>query len=483
MFRKEFYSVCKKFVLNRRIHTSVVSCDNVENFEHPLKRTVRVLAQDFQRIVRKANKFTSDGIFPTHADIVIIGGAAIGSSIAYFLKHKTGLTGLRVVVIEKDNTYSQCSTVLSLGGLRQQFSLAENIQMSLFGAEFLRTLKHRFGPDADVHFTPNGYLMLATEHGAQQLLDNAKLQKHLGAINTVLNKDDLKQRFPWLNVDDVEVGCFGLEKEGWFDPWALLTILKRGAINLGAEYIQGEAVGFSFKTQQDIYMDGALTGSYEGLDAVQIKLPDGETKSIKFAYCVIAAGAESGKIAKLAKVGCGPEMLTVPLPVERRKRYVYCFDCQGEPPGLNTPLTVDYTGAYFRREGLGGSFLAGLSPPPEEEPDVLNLDVDHQYFDDKLWPLLAHRVPAFNSIKVRSAWGGYYDFNAFDENGIIGPHPYYYNLYFATGFSGHGIQQSPAVGRAIAEHIVDGRFQTLDLTRLGFDRLLLDKPMYEVCIV
>jgi len=214
-----------------------------------------------------------------------------------------------------------------------------------------------------------------------------------------------------------------------------------------------------------------------------LKLPSGEINSMKFAYCIIAAGGDSGHVANLAKIGSGSGMLSIPLPVEKRKRYVYCFDCQGDGPGINTPLTIDYTGTYFRREGFGGTYVGGLSPNPNEEPPVDNLDVDYKYFDERVWPNLANRVPAFNSIKVRNAWGGYYDYNCFDENGIIGPHPYYHNLYLATGFSGHGIQQAPAVGRAVAELILDGDFQTIDLTRFGFDRLIVDKPMFEAGIV
>ncbi|KAB0794704.1 hypothetical protein PPYR_11543 [Photinus pyralis] len=483
MISRQLYKLCKTIVrTNRAVHTSAI---HFEEPEHPFKRTVRILTDDVRNFLKSPLRGFSppSDIFPRHADILIIGGGAVGSSIAYFLKEKTGLRGVNIVVIEKDTTYSKCSTVLSVGGLRQQFSLPENIQMSLFGAEFLRSVKKRFGPDSDVYFTPNGYLMLATEHGAQQLIDNSKIQTELGAVNKVLSKRELKERFPWMEVEDVEAGCLGLEKEGWFDPWALLGMLKRGATNMGTQYINAEAVGFNFEDQQDVIVDGQLTGTYQRLDSVDVKLPDGEVKTIQFAYCVIAAGAESGELAKLAKIGNGEGMLTVPLPVERRKRYVYCFECQEHGPGLNTPMTIDYTGAYFRRDGLGGAFIAGLSPQPEEEPPTTNLEVDHEFFNSRLWPLLAQRVPAFNALKVRSSWAGYYDYNMFDENGIIGAHPYLFNLYIATGFSGHGIQQAPAVGRAVAELIIDGGFQTIDLTRLGFDRLLIDKPMYEVCIV
>lgn len=167
-----------------------------------------------------------------------------------------------------------------------------------------------------------------------------------------------------------------------------------------------------------------------------------------------------------------------------RKRYVYVFQCQGQnEPGLNTPLTIDPTNTYFRRDGLGGNFICGRSPSPEKEPCVDNLDVDYDYFDTDIWPVLAKRVPAFECIKVSNAWSGFYEYNTFDENGIVGSHPYYHNLYIATGFSGHGIQQAPAVGRAISELIMDGRFRTIDLTRLSFDRIIVDQPMFEVNII
>ncbi|CAH0557727.1 unnamed protein product [Brassicogethes aeneus] len=466
----------------RSLHGSVRKCDK---FENPFTRTFRVLKDDLSRKKQQLMQPTTSGVanvFPSHADIVIIGGGAVGSSIAYWLKQKTNADALKIVVVERDPTYKECSTVLSVGGLRQQFSLPENIQLSLYGAEFLRTLKKRFGPDAETNFTPHGYLVLASEEGAQQLMDNQKLQKELGAVNVLLTKEKLKERFPWMNVDNVELGCLGLEKEGWFDPWSLLQILKKGAKDLGTEYIHGDVVDFNFTARSDIMVEGTQQGSYEGINELIVQLPNGERKPIKFAYCILAAGGHSGEIAELAKIGLGPGMLSVPLPVQNRKRYVFNFKCPGIPPGINTPLTVDYSGAYFRRECLGGSFICGLSPPPEEEPIADNLEMDHSYFDEKIWPILANRVPAFESIKVTGGWSGYYDYNCFDQNGIIGPHPYYFNMYIATGFSGHGIQQAPAVGRAVAELILDGRFQTIDLSRFSFDRLIVDKPMFEIGI-
>ncbi|XP_019864869.1 FAD-dependent oxidoreductase domain-containing protein 1 [Aethina tumida] len=470
---------CK--TVTRAFHTSPKRLSEREN---PISRTFRILREDLTRkkksVVNRSDELTN--LFPSHADIVIIGGGAVGSSVAYWLKEKTNAHALRIVVLEKDPSYSKCSTTLSVGGLRQQFSLPENIHMSMFGAEFLRTLKKRFGPEAEVNFTPHGYMVLASEDGAQQLLDNSKLQRELGAVNTVLTRDDLKERFPWMNVDDVELGCLGLEKEGWFDPWSMLNVLRKGAQDLGTQYIHADVVDFTFHSRSDIMVEG-IEGNYQAVNEVIVKLPNGERKSIHFAYCVLAAGCDSGEIAELAGIGLGNGMLSIPLPVEKRKRYVYNFNCPHMPPGINTPLTCDFSGMYFRRECLGGSFICGLSPPPEEEPLCDNMDVDHTYFDEKIWPLLANRVPAFEAVKVTGGWSGFYDYNRYDENGIIGAHPYYFNMYLATGFSGHGIQQAPAVGRAIAELILDGRFVTIDLTRLGFDRLIVDKPMYEQHII
>ncbi|XP_044750384.1 FAD-dependent oxidoreductase domain-containing protein 1 isoform X2 [Coccinella septempunctata] len=469
------------------VYKRTICCSNIlykKKRINPILRTWNVLKGDFQNMAPnfQDNELRVLNSFPSHTDILVIGGGIMGTSVAYWLREKSGVRGVNVTVVEKDPTFSKSSTVLSVGGLRQQFSLPENIQMSLYGAEFLRTIKERFGPDADVCFTPNGYLTLAGEDGAHQLLDNHKLQKSLGANNIILNKVQLKEKFPWMNVDGIELGCLGIEKEGWFDPWSLLNLMKKGATELGTRFIHGEVTEFLF-AESNILVSGDEEGArYVGSNEVVIKLPSGEEKTITFSVCVIATGSETNEIAKLAGIGTGKGILSVPVPVEKRKRYVYKFACRDDPPGINTPMTIDKTGTYFRRECIGGTFICGLSPSPEDEPQTDNLDVDYDFFDKSIWPILAERVPAFNCLKRQSGWSGYYDYNYYDQNGIIGIHPYYHNFLLATGFSGHGIQQAPAVGRAIAELILDGKFQTIDLTRLGFDRLIVNKPMYEVAI-
>jgi FAD-dependent oxidoreductase domain-containing protein 1 len=283
--------------------------DNDPKFEHPVRRTGRILKNDLLRAKYRVEDFFSGGktqkhkmplekidqfienredvrMFQTHCDVLIIGGGAMGSSIAYNLK-KAARHGLNVVVLEKDPTYQQCSTTLSVGGLRQQFSLPENIQMSLYGADFIRRAKEHLGEETEVNFQPYGYLMLASEEGAQTLKENSRLQVELGARNELLTAKRLKAKFPWLNTEGIALGCHGLEKEGWFDPWALLLGYKRKALELGAHYTQGECVGFEFQDQPTMIIAGH-EGQYRALDRVLAKLPDGTIEPIKFGICIIA---------------------------------------------------------------------------------------------------------------------------------------------------------------------------------------------------
>lgn len=399
----------------------------------------------------------------------------MGASSAFWLKSRALQLGrkVNVLVVERDAGYTSASTVLSVGGVRQQFSLAENIEMSLFGYNFVVNGREHLG-DVDLCYQPNGYLILASEKGAHILAKNSKLQNELGARNELLGPEALRQRFPWLSTEGVELGCHGIDKEGWFDPWALLMGYKKKARALGANFANGSVVGFEWNDS------GGLSGAV-------VDAGDGLQRTVKFDTCVLAAGAYSGQVARLAGIGdkeAKEASLSVALPVEPRKRYVYVVSTQGKNcPGLATPLTVDPDGTYFRRDGLCGNFLCGRSPNEDEEPECETLDVDHGYFETDVWPTLANRVPAFESVKIQSSWAGFYDHNTFDENGVIGRHPHYSNLFIAAGFSGHGIQQTPAVGRAISELILDGKFTTLDLSRLGFERLVNQQPMHEVNIV
>jgi len=186
---------------------------------------------------------------------------------------------------------------------------------------------------------------------------------------------------------------------------------------------------------------------------------------------VNAAGPWSARVAA---------WLGIDLPVRARKRMVYVVSCHDELPGC--PLVIDPSGVWFRREGR--HFLAGRSPVGgEPDPDEPPLEVEHAMFEDIVWPAIAARAPAFEVLKLVSSWAGYYEMNLFDHNGVVGPHPAAPNVIHAAGFSGHGMQHSPAVGRGVAELVAKGGYGTLDLSPLAFTRLLENRPLLERSVV
>ncbi len=386
--------------------------------------------------------------------VAIVGGGIIGSAIAYFLMAEPAFGGT-VLVVEKDSSYAESSTALSAGSVRQQFSVEENIRISLFCSEFLNAI-HEYlevdGEAPDVGFIEAGYLFLASPAGLDLLRQNHDLQRRCGADVLLLTPDELKARFPWLKVDDLAAGSLGTKNEGWLDPYALLQGFRRKAQALGAIYVEDEVI--------DVIRAGNRVSA--------VKLRRGG--EIGCATVVNAAGPRAAQIAAMAGLA---------LPVRPRKRQVFVIHCASDIPGC--PLVIDPTGLFFRPEGDG--FICGISPPPEEDPDCLDLEVDYGMFEARVWPLLAARVPAFEALKMTRAWAGHYAYNTVDQNAILGPHPEVGNFLFANGFSGHGLQQAPAVGRAIGELITFGAYRTLNLARLSYDRLAAGKPLRERNIV
>jgi glycine/D-amino acid oxidase-like deaminating enzyme len=386
-------------------------------------------------------------------DVVIVGGAIMGSAIAYFLTRTPAFNG-SVCVIERDPGYRRAATGLSLAGLRQQFSTPENIRMCLYSRDFIRTLKQRFGADADVSFREQGYLFIATEAGIEVAKENHRRQVAEGADVALMGPTDLARRFPWLRTSDIACGSFGRTGEGWMDPNALLGLFRRAAREGGAVYETGEVTA--------IGRTGAMVD--------HVELADG--RRIGCGVLVNAAGPQAGDVAKLARIH---------LPVEPRKRSVFVLSCRTPMNGM--PLVIDPTGVYVRPEGE--FYLAGVSPPEDEDGRAADDDfeVDYPIFDDVIWPTLANRIPAMESIKQVRAWVGHYDYNSIDQNAIIGWHPEVRNFMFCNGFSGHGFQQSPAAGRAVAELVAHGHFTTLDLAVFGFERIAAGEPLRELAVV
>lgn len=426
--------------------------------------------------------------WPRSCDVLVVGGGAVGSSSAYHLKQRAG-GELSVAVLEPDPAYTKASTVLSCGNIRQQFSVAENIQLSMSSFKFLSRASELLAVDSqeppDVGFIPCGYLFLATPEGLEQMKENYELQTSLGAEVAWLWPRQLRQRYPWLAFGkNVAAGVVGTNNEGRFDPWTLLLGLRRKAESLGAVYLPARLTGLQYRPQEHDGRDTAAPDAAPArtLTTAMVRLRDGEEREISFSTLVVAAGAWSGEVGRLAGLGTGEGALATPIPVEPRKRYFYHVHAP-DGPWEGCPVFNDYTGMTFMPDPRPQHFVAGRSPREEEEPDAGDLEVDYDFFDTHVWPLMAERSPSFGNLKVKSAWAGYYDYNTLDQNLIIGFHPVYTNMCLATGMSGHGIQQSPAIGRAVMECVADGRSHSINLDRFGFGRILNRQPLKEKLVM
>lgn len=382
--------------------------------------------------------------------IVIIGGGIIGCSIAWFLRDEGFMD--EIVVIERDPSYQYASTSLSAASIRVQFGSPVNVELSRFGAAFLRGLPGILGREVDVGYVERGYLILSPPEAgieAGRLLD---IQRAQGCLVERFEPAALAARFPWLAVEDIGSGTFGLKEEGWFDAWSLLAAMRAAAIDRGVHFMQADATGLR----------------EAGGRIVAVRLADGTELETGWAVC--AAGANSGRL--MASMG-------IDLPVVPKKRGIYHFKAPLE--GRDMPMVFDTSGVWIRPEGAG--FIGGMAPDAADDPDAYDdFEPDMSLFEDRVWPALAARIPALEQLRLLNAWAGHYDMNLFDHNAVIGPHPGIGNLVFACGFSGHGVMHAPGAGRAVAERIVHGGYRTIDVSPLAFDRIPAGRPYIESAI-
>ncbi|MCO5147294.1 MAG: FAD-binding oxidoreductase [Aquamicrobium sp.] len=389
-------------------------------------------------------------------DIVIIGGAIVGASVAYFLREE-GFAG-SITVIERDPTFARASTTLSAASIRQQFSLPENIRLSRFTLGFFRELKDRFGPDADIGFREKGYLILAGQDGVGLLAANHAMQTAEGADIVLEDAAALRKRFPWLSTEGIAAGAYGRSGEGWFDAHALLSLMRRGLKERGVTLVTGEVAAIE------------RAGGQGGDRVASVTLADG--RRFDAGLVINAAGQNGGRVAALAGID---------LPVEPRKRSVFVFEARERFEDM--PLTVDTSGIWVRPEGA--AYITGGAETEEGEgpADPDDFEPDWHLFEEAIWPALAARIPAFEAIRPGRAWAGHYDYNRFDQNAVIGPHPQVANFVFANGFSGHGLQQAPAAGKALAELIVHGGWRSIDCSAFGYERIVENRPFRELNVI
>ncbi len=379
----------------------------------------------------------------------------IGASVAWHLARRGDFDG-RVLVVERDPSFEFASSSHTNSCMRQQFSTEVNIRISQYCADFIRNFRALMGDaDApDIHVHPFGYLYLAADEATARRLRKAQaLQARLGAGTRLLAPGEIAERWPFMALEDVVLGSFNHRDEGYFDGATMAAWWRRQARRAGVETIADEVV--------------ALERTGARIEALHLK----SGARIACGALVNAAGPRAARLAAMAGIA---------LPVEPRKRYTYVFEAEN-PLDRDLPLTVDPSGVHMRTDGR--HYMVGAAPEDDGPVAPDDFAFDHGLWERRVWPVLATRVPAFESIRVLHAWVGHYAYNRIDRNAVIGPHPELPNLFFANGFSGHGLQQAPAVGRALAELICTGGFETLDLSDLGFARLLDGLPLKETAVI
>jgi glycine/D-amino acid oxidase-like deaminating enzyme len=387
-------------------------------------------------------------------DVVVIGGAVMGCSVAYWLTRMQ--PGISVLVAEQDPTFARSSTALSVASIRQQFTTKVNVEISRFGIGFIRNFQQSLGADvgiASLGLKENGYLFLtSTAAGAATLAEVAAMQRSCGAATEVWTPAQITARFPWLSTEDLMAGSFGPRDEGWFDNMGLLNGFRAAAKAQGARFVTDRVTGLGVAGGRvtDVLLEKA--------------------GPVACGAAVNAAGTSAAVICRMAGLD---------LPVEPRKRTVFVIDAPNARHP-DAPLLVDQ-GFYLRPEDR--HWITATVPQMDGPCDTNDFEPDLHLFDEVIWPQLHARAPGFDAVKVVRHWVGHYAYNRLDQNAILGPHPEVPNLHLINGFSGHGLQQSPAVGRGVAEQVLTNAWQSLDLSDLSVARVLSGTPFRERAVV
>ncbi|MCK0150800.1 FAD-binding oxidoreductase [Marivita sp. S6314] len=390
-------------------------------------------------------------------DVVIVGGAIMGSAAAWFLSDSDSFDG-SVLVVDRDMSFAQTATAHSTSCIRQQFSTDLNVRISQFGADFVKNMRSYMGGDArvpELTIRSFGYMYLAdTEAFAEDLRERHAVQVAAGAATRLMSREEIAEAYPFYALDDIVLGSINTVDEGYYDSMAVFEWMRRQARDRGVSYLENEVMDISVVDNR----------------VASVTLATGEV--IACGHVVNASGPRAARTAAMAGVA---------LPVEPRKRYSWIFTAE-TPLDRDLPLTIDPSGLHVRENG-GGTYQAGGHFGADDAVDFDDFAMDHALWENEAWPLLATRIPQFEAVKLTHSWAGHYEMNTVDYNAIIGPHPEIGNLLFLNGFSGHGLQQAPAMGRGIAEWLSFGAYRSLDLSAFHFDRLQNDTARVELAVI
>lgn len=395
----------------------------------------------------------------TSYDVIIIGGAIMGASTAWFLSDNPDFDG-SVLVVERDLTFEACSTAHTNSCMRQQFSTDLNVRISQFAADFVKNIRSYMGGDErvpELSIRNFGYLYLAEDEAlADVLRESQKVQLANGAATELLTPAEIQQRYPFYAVDDIVLGSINTLDEGYWDAAAVNDWWRRQSRERGVEYIENEVVAIT------------RTAARDRVETITLK--SGEV--ISCGQVVNAAGPRAAAVAQMAGID---------VPVEPRKRFSWIFKAE-QPLDTDLPLTIDPSGVHVRENG-GGTYQCGGHSDHDPAVAYDDYTMDFSLWEQHVWPILATRIPQFEAIKVQSEWAGHYAMNTFDHNAIMGPHTELSNFIFLNGFSGHGLQQSPAMGRGTAEWLTYGEYRALDMTPFSYARIPANTPIIEKAVI
>lgn len=386
------------------------------------------------------------------ADVVIAGAGIMGCAAAVELL--TASPGTHVILVEPDPTYAKASTGQGTGGVRQLFTRPENILLSQYTLDVIEDWERwAAGPEGAaipaLNWRPNGYLFVAGAQDADRLQTDLEIQRAHGVDARWLDPAELADRYPEIHSTDL-AGAVLSPRDGWLDPNAFFDGVRAKAARLGATFLTDRVVGFEIA----------------GTAVRTVRLASGRT--LDPAYTVNTAGVRAPGLA--AEAGMS-------LPVEPMRRHEHYVETEADLNHL--PFLKDVRGlaVHAHRDGLSVGLVDFDHPGGED------FTVDPSYYDRAVAPSLAHRFPGTGRTTERSTWTGLYDINRLDGNMILGNWPGRLdNFFVASGFSGHGFMHALGVGRALAELILKGEYATLDLSRMGYERVLSGRPYAELGI-
>jgi glycine/D-amino acid oxidase-like deaminating enzyme len=378
------------------------------------------------------------------ADVVIIGGGVVGSSIAWHLR-QDGVSG-RIVVIERDRSYARASSFLAMGGIRQQFCTAVTVRMVQHSVGFWKQFDARMGTAAArprAWFRQRGYLFLANAATALALMTRFELERRAGASVQLLTPDDVRRLVPDAWLDDIVFGVLGAD-DGYANPQEVLSGFHRAAAAEGVSFIEDAVVGIAVA-------GGHVTG-LETAGGMRIAAP----------VVVNAAGAWAGAVARLAGL---------PVPIEPMRQMLFRCTLPHHWP-YRFPMLIDPGGVHWRHDDPvepGGPDRLVAAFTKWDEPFGERFEADQSRWAREFHPAMTRRVPALAAVTEAHGWAGLYEMTP-DHNPVLGQHPDLAGFYFASGFSGHGLMMSPATGVIVSEMIRTGRSETFDVSIFAPDR-------------